>query len=522
MKPNPQAKLMQSSDPNLNPPASSVFGRYVLSGAIARGGMATIHIARLVGAEGFTRIVAAKRLHPQYLEDREFVTMFLDEARIASKISHPNVVPVLDVVQTENEVIIVQEYARGVPLDKLFASCRETEHAMPEGIAITIAQGMLAGLQAAHDTTDDLGNPLGIVHRDVSPQNVIVGLDGIVKVLDFGIAKASSSAHVTKAGLFKGKVAYMPAEQLRGEATSRVSDVYSVGIVLWELLVNRRPFKGFEEAQVFNAVLQGSIPSILQVVKQQDVSPARWAALVALEPIVRRALALSPAQRYPSAADMLDDLQRTGLARNLRDVGAWAKSTGASFLMKRDQILAASETDWRGGGAVDAASVSSTISGVLSSAARVSNDSSQQSTSQISNVSPVAGTGVGSAVGEAPNNKTMILLLGAIVALLAGVLVALVMMRTNQPVAPVLATPAVVTGIVNMPEAPRPASEPVVTVLPSVPPPSVSAESLLKKPPQMRWPPQPPATVTAKPPSVDCSTPFYFEGSKKVFKPGCL
>jgi hypothetical protein len=125
-------------------------------------------------------------------------------------------------------------------------------------------------------------------------------------------------------------------------------------------------------------------------------------------------------------------------------------------------------------------------------------------------------------VGEAPNNKTMILLLGAIVALLVGVLVALVMMRTNQPVAPVLATPAFVTGIASMPEVPRPASEPVVTVLPSAPPPSVSAEFTSKKPPQMRWPPQPPAPVTAKPPSVDCSTPFYFEGSKKVFKPGCL
>jgi hypothetical protein len=192
--------------------------------------------------------------------------------------------------------------------------------------------------------------------------------------------------------------------------------------------------------------------------------------------------------------------------------------------MKRDQILAASETDWRGA-SVDAASVSSTISGVLSSAARVSNDSSQQSNSQISNMSHMAGSGVGSAIGEAPNNKTMILLLGAIVALLVGVLVALVMMRSNQPIAPVLPTPAIVTGIASMPEVPRPASEPAVTVLPSMPSPTTTVASLeptVKKPLQMRWPPQVQATATAKPASVDCSTPFYFEGTKKVFKPGCL
>src|SRR5262245_32829395 len=166
-------------------------GRYLLHRQIARGGMATIHIARLLGDEGFSRLVAAKRLLSEYAQDAEFVTMFLDEARVASKVHHRNVVPVLDVVTTDTDVILVQEYVHGVPLNVLLREARRTKTHMPVRVAVSIASGVLAGLQAAHTTVDEVGIPLNIVHRDVSPHNVMIAIDGTARLLDFGVAKAT-------------------------------------------------------------------------------------------------------------------------------------------------------------------------------------------------------------------------------------------------------------------------------------------------------------------------------------------
>ena len=208
------------------PKPAEVIGRYILHRQIARGGMATIHIARLMGDEGFSRIVAAKRLLPEFAEDADFVTMFLDEARIASKVHHRNVVPVLDVVTTGDEVVLVQEYVHGVPLSWLLRTAHEAKIHVPIAIAVSIACQVLAGLQAAHDTVDEMGVPLAIVHRDVSPQNIMVGTDGAARLLDFGVAKAAMSAHVTRDGTFKGKLAYSAPEQIRGAATQQ-SDLYA-------------------------------------------------------------------------------------------------------------------------------------------------------------------------------------------------------------------------------------------------------------------------------------------------------
>src|SRR5437763_8306390 len=163
------------------------IGRYMLHRQIARGGMATIHIGRLVGDEGFSRIVAAKRLLPEFAEDSEFVAMFLDEARIASKVHHRNVVPVLDVVTTGEEAILVQEYVHGAPLHWLLRTARANKQHVPLPIAVSIATQILAGLHAAHETVDELGVPLNIVHRDVSPQNIMIATDGSARLLDFGV-----------------------------------------------------------------------------------------------------------------------------------------------------------------------------------------------------------------------------------------------------------------------------------------------------------------------------------------------
>src|SRR6185503_14890982 len=171
------------------------IGRYHLHSQIAKGGMARIHIARAVGAEGFSRLVAAKRLHTALASDAEFVKMFLDEARVASKVRHRNVVPVLDVVNIDGEVILVQELVIGVPLHRLCGRAQKIRQWLPVPITIAIASQALAGLHAAHEAVDEAGTPLNIVHRDVSPQNIMIATDGSVRLLDFGVAKNAAAAH---------------------------------------------------------------------------------------------------------------------------------------------------------------------------------------------------------------------------------------------------------------------------------------------------------------------------------------
>src|SRR5262245_51026591 len=169
----------------------SVIGRYALHGELASGGMATVHLGRLLGPVGFSRTVAIKRLHAQYAQDPEFVSMFLDEARLAARIRHPNVVPTLDVVATSGELFLVMEYVPGESLSRLARAARDRMERMPPRIVSAIMSGVLHGLHAAHEAKSERGEPLGIVHRDVSPQNVLVGTDGVARVLDFGVAKAA-------------------------------------------------------------------------------------------------------------------------------------------------------------------------------------------------------------------------------------------------------------------------------------------------------------------------------------------
>ena len=270
-------------------------GRYLLHDPIAQGGMATIHLARLTGDQGFHRIVAAKRLRPEYAHDAEFVTMFLDEARVASKIHHANVVPVLDVISAGGEVILVQEYVHGVALDKLCQLARTQAQPVPVAIAVAIAAQVLAGLGAAHTTTDELGAPLGIVHRDVSPHNIMIASDGTARLLDFGIAKASVAAHVTRENSFKGKIAYSAPEQLQGSA-GQPSDLFALAVVVWELLAGQRMHQGASgEREIVARIMTGTLPRLAAAVAQAE--PARRAAVLALAPVIERGLAVDPEDR---------------------------------------------------------------------------------------------------------------------------------------------------------------------------------------------------------------------------------
>jgi serine/threonine protein kinase len=336
------------NEPQSSRPPES-FGRYLLYPAIARGGMATVHTARLVGAEGFTRLVAAKRLHPQFTDDPDFVTMFHDEACIASRIHHPNVVPVLDVVVSGTELILVQEYVHGVPLSQLMKVAQVSNEPISIDIAIAVLTGILAGLHGAHEVKDEGGTPLEIVHRDVSPANVMISVEGVPRLLDFGIAKARTSTHHTREGVFKGKLAYMAPEQLRMDGIDRTVDIYAAGILAWELLVNRRVYDGRHELAFVTAVMNGEIPSITAALAdaRHRIDDARWKDLVALEPVIARAMAIESADRFATAEDMMRALHEVRASATSMVVASWVRDAGADFLDKRQKTLASNEESWR-------------------------------------------------------------------------------------------------------------------------------------------------------------------------------
>jgi serine/threonine-protein kinase len=194
-----------------------IVGRYALYGEIASGGMATVYLGRLLGQVGFSRTVAIKCLHPQFAKDPDFMSMFLDEARLAARIQHPNAVQTLDVVATEADLFLVMEYLQGESLSRLIKASTAKGQAIPLEIVTSIICGMLHGLHAVHEARDEHGAPLGIVHRDVSPQNVLVGVDGVARVLDFGVAKAAGRIQTTREGQLKGKLSYMAPEPSRAK-----------------------------------------------------------------------------------------------------------------------------------------------------------------------------------------------------------------------------------------------------------------------------------------------------------------
>jgi eukaryotic-like serine/threonine-protein kinase len=317
-----------------------IVGRYALFDAIASGGMATVHLARLMGEVGFSRTVAIKRLHSQHAMDPEFVSMFIDEARLAARVRHPNVVQTLDVGATDGELFVVMDYIEGESLSRMFRLSMETGVPIDPRIVSRIMTDTLQGLHAAHDAKSEDGSPLEIVHRDVSPQNVLVGVDGISRVLDFGIAKAAGRGQTTRDGQIKGKLAYMAPEQLMGTAVTRRTDVFAAGIVLWELLCGRRLFSGGSEGEIVRRVLDLQIPVVTQVVPQLPRQ---------LEAVVAKALARNPADRFASAAEFADALDAAIPPATARTVGEWIRSRADETLTRRAELVAHIERTPAGG-----------------------------------------------------------------------------------------------------------------------------------------------------------------------------
>jgi eukaryotic-like serine/threonine-protein kinase len=316
--------------------APLVVGRYALYDKVAAGGMATVYIGRLAGPVGFSKTVAIKRLHPQFATDPDFVAMFLDEARLAARIQHPNVVSTLDVVATNGELFLVMEYVRGESVSTLLRRLNAAGERIPERISAAIASGTLQGLHAAHTATDEGGRPLGIVHRDVSPQNVLVGIDGTPRVLDFGVAKAEDKIHSTRGGEIKGKLMYMPPEQLEGELVDATADVYALGLLLFEMLTGRRMFQ--KENGHEGAVLAMIMRNEITLPSAVDLRLARW------DPVVRRATEKDPSKRYPTARHMAQEVERTvGVASSV-EVGDFVQRLAGEVLKERSKRIAEIES----------------------------------------------------------------------------------------------------------------------------------------------------------------------------------
>lgn len=268
---------------------------YLLGPRIASGGMGTVHLGLKHGALGFKRLLAVKRLHGHLAQDPEFVARFKDEIRLVSRLGHPNVIQTFDVLETTEELTLVMEYCDGVTLHQLLKDAAAAGVAAPVPLVVGIMAQALHGLHSAHELTDE-GVPLHLVHRDVSPQNIMIGRDGLVKILDFGVAKAASESHVTRTGQLSGKVAYMSPEQITGQIVDKRSDIFAAGVVLWEALTGERLFRprGTPESVALRNVLDMRI---------KPPSEFRSELSTALEQAVMRAVERDPARRFGSARD---------------------------------------------------------------------------------------------------------------------------------------------------------------------------------------------------------------------------
>ena len=301
-------------------------------GAFAAGGTSTVHLGRLHGTAGFVKPIAIKRLHPHLAADPALRAILVDEARLVSRISHPNVVTVLDIVEDDGELFLVFEYVHGATLGALCASGKPCSAAT----VIAVMRDVLSGLHAAHHARDASGEFLGLVHRDVSPKNVIVTTGGVGKILDFGIAKARARQSITREGHVRGSLPYMAPEQLADEVLTARTDVYSAAVVLWEALTGERLFIGETEAAIIKRILDHDV---------RAPSTVRANLPRGLDAVVLRGLSRDPDERFASGLEMALALEGCLPPARPAEVASWVMLASSEELARRQELLDTTSLD---------------------------------------------------------------------------------------------------------------------------------------------------------------------------------
>jgi serine/threonine protein kinase len=277
------------------------LGKYQLIRKLATGGMAEVFLAKAAGPMGFEKTLVVKRILPHLAEDPTFVEMFLSEAKLAAQLNHPNIVQIFDFGEADDAYFLAMEYIDGPNLRVLLKRASQQGMTLPPALCARLVSAACEGLAFAHDFADpNTGEPLGLIHRDISPDNVLVSRQGAVKVVDFGIAKAAGQSHKTQSGVIKGKLAYMPPEQVRAKAMDRRVDVYALGVVLYELLTGHKPFEATTDASIMQAIL---FEPMVPAVQHRPELPEP------LQRILDRALAKDREQRYPDCLALSADLE---------------------------------------------------------------------------------------------------------------------------------------------------------------------------------------------------------------------
>ncbi|MGH7297539.1 MAG: serine/threonine protein kinase, partial [Polyangiaceae bacterium] len=322
---------MEAAESSLR--AGDRLDRYELLCPIASGGMATVWLARLRGKRGFEKLFAVKTIRTELLDDPRFQEMFLDEARIASGIQHPNVAQILDLGEQQDTLFIFMEWLDGDSLANIRKLVSKRGHRLPVGVVLRVVADACAGLHAAHELRDDKGEALEIVHRDVSPQNLLVSTTGAVKVIDFGIAKAHNRKQgETRTGVVKGKIQYMAPEQVKkGRTVDRRGDIWALGVCLHELASGKLPYDGDDDIEVINKLLSDEAPRLASDLPEP------------ISRVLERSVVLDPDARFPTAAGMQRAVEAAmkelGESTTSEDVAAFLRSELPELAQKRREVV---------------------------------------------------------------------------------------------------------------------------------------------------------------------------------------
>lgn len=428
------------------------FGRYELLKRIAAGGMGEVYLARQAGLEGFEKLLVVKVLLPNLAEDSEFIAMFLDEARIAARLDHPNIGQIYDLGEVDGAYYIAMEYIRGDDVVRLWKQARLKNKPVPMALAARIAADAAAGLDYAHKATDANNQPLHLVHRDVSPQNILVTFDGGVKLIDFGVAKAAGRISHTTTGTIKGKYAYMSPEQITGASIDHRSDVFALGVVLYEMLTSVRLFKRDTEVATLQAVTACDIPPPASI--NPKIDPM-------LAGVLLKSLAQNRDDRYEDAQAFRMALEEWMLAERqpgtAAHLSAYMKELYAERLAEeRDAGKPFSDTE----GTPSQLFRRSVVD--RSGQSRLSRSNSTSARSQIA--IGANGSGAGATVAATPDqltapspkkNAALLVAGAAIAALVAGAAIFTVTMRPGQAPTHVAAPAMAMGGTLNLLTDPR-------------------------------------------------------------------